>query len=249
MPLRVYARLSRLLTVTGPDVGRLWHRYDLVRSIPKSILFNFRYLPWREAITLPVLVSHRVLLKQLRGTVRLAGSRRTGTVRIGFGDVGIYDRRRSRTIWSLGRSGSVVFSGRAFVGHGCRLNIEGSLTVGNDVTLSAEVRIVCHERIDLGDDVLIGWEAVVIDTDFHGVRWSDGRHNSDAAVSVGDHVWICAGAWVHPGVALAPGCVVAGGARVTRSFSEPGAMLAGVPAQAVGSGIVWTRERAPRQGG
>lgn len=74
--------------------------YLKFRAIPKTIYFNFNYFTFNEAIKLPVLVSHNVYLRKTKGRVTIESPSRFG-VRIGFGDVGIFDKYRSRTIWEI----------------------------------------------------------------------------------------------------------------------------------------------------
>lgn len=87
-------------------MNRLKKLYLYLLGMPKTIIFNLRYLPLRDAIWLPIFVSHRVWLKKLSGTVRV-NEIRTRVIQIEFGDIGIFDEHRSRTIWEV--SGAVEF--------------------------------------------------------------------------------------------------------------------------------------------
>ena len=40
-------------------------------GLPKTICFNFKYFPFKQAVRLPILVSHRVVLKSLKGKIIL----------------------------------------------------------------------------------------------------------------------------------------------------------------------------------
>ena len=48
--------------------------YLLTKALPYSIVFNFRYLPFREAIKLPVLIN-KAHFKALNGHVRIEAPR------------------------------------------------------------------------------------------------------------------------------------------------------------------------------
>jgi hypothetical protein len=85
-----------------------------VFAIPNTLLFDFWYFPFKVAVRLPVLVSHRVWLMQLSGTVSLTKTR-IGAIKTGFGEVGIFDQHRSRSIWKV--SGTAEFKGKANLGH------------------------------------------------------------------------------------------------------------------------------------
>lgn len=47
-------------------IPRLW----FLKRLPKTILFNFKYFDFKDAIKLPIFVSSQVLLKELNGTIK-----------------------------------------------------------------------------------------------------------------------------------------------------------------------------------
>ena len=105
-------------------------------SIPKTLRFNLHYFPFKTALRCPVIVSRRVYLRELHGKVSLPEKADTGSIRIGFGDVGHYDRKRSRTIWQV--SGEVNFKGKASIGHGSKISVRGKLALGDGFNITAE---------------------------------------------------------------------------------------------------------------
>lgn len=219
------------------SLSLLWLAF---RGLPKTVLFNLRYLPLRQAWRLPVLVSHRVWLKTLGGRVRIeADEVRTGMIRLGFGDVGIFDQHRSRSVWQV--SGEVVWRGRASLGHGCKISVSGRLDVGDGLIVTAESAFVAHRSVTLGRGVLISWDVLVMDSDFHPLVDADGRRlNEDAPVVIGDGVWIGARVLVLKGTTLAPGTVVAAASTVTRSVDTPQQLIGGSPATPIREGVRWT---------
>jgi acetyltransferase-like isoleucine patch superfamily enzyme len=208
--------------------------YRGLRALPKSLIFCFTYLPWRDALRLPVVVSHTVCFRSLKGRVRLAGPARFGTVRIGFLDAPGVDPGL-RTVWDVREAGEVVFAGPARIGPGAGLVIAGMLEVGDDVQLNARTTIVCWDRIVLGDRVAVAWECLIMDTDYHDIN----RQAPCAEVVIGAGVWVAARVTVLKGVRIAPGCILAANACVTRSFEEPRAMIAGNPARVVKRDVSW----------
>jgi acetyltransferase-like isoleucine patch superfamily enzyme len=96
------------------------------------------------------------------------------------------------------------------VNRDCRLDVRGSLHIGENVSISPEVTVLTASHGV--DDPLFG---VVL-----------------RQVVIEDHVWIGTRAMVMPGVTLGRGSVVAAGAVVTRSV-PPLTVVAGVPAKPV----------------
>ena len=216
------------------------------RGLPKTLVFNLRYFPLRTAIRLPVLVSHRVWLSRLGGEIRLADAR-TGAVRIGFGDIGIFDRQRSRTIWQV--TGKVDFRGRARINHGCKISVTGTLVVGDDVTIVAESSIVAQRHVQIGDRTLISWDVLIMDSDMHPLYDAGGRLvNGPVPVFIGDAVWIGCRSLVLKGVEIADGVVVAAATTLTRSVTSPKVVAGGHPARVLRENVSWSPEGIAEDG-
>ena len=110
------------------------------------------------------------------------------------------------------------------------------IEIGDDFTVSfgATVRAV-DSPIRIGHQVNVGPLAAIIGANHGtaaGVAMQDQPHVSKP-VTIGDDVWIGAGATVLPGVTIGPGAVVAAGAVVTADV-EPGVVVGGVPATVIG---------------
>jgi len=112
----------------------------------KTIYFNLKYLPFRQAIRIPILVSKRVYLQRTRGKIILDCPIQSGMIRIGYGKSGISDQKASRSIWRV--SGTVIFKGRAYIGHGLKLSVGGTLILGNEFKITSESHIVAENRIE-----------------------------------------------------------------------------------------------------
>ncbi len=215
-------------------VARVWQAF---LGLPKTLVFNLRYLPLRQALRLPVLVSHRVALVNLGGSVTVEGPLRPGTVLLGFGSNGAFDFRRSRSVWQV--AGDVVFEGPARLGHGFKLSTQGDVTFGADFVLSAESQILCFERMRFGRGCLISFDVLIMDSNFHQIGGDGEETPVCQPVTFGDRVWVGARATVLAGVELAGGVVVAAGAMVTGPEETANALLAGNPARVVRTGVRW----------
>ncbi|MFM0248063.1 acyltransferase [Paraburkholderia sediminicola] len=211
--------------------------FEFIRSIPKTVFFNLRYLPFHQAVCLPIFVSHRVWLKQMGGSVSVAGST-PGTVRIGFGDIGIFDRQRARSIWEV--RGAVEFSGRARLGHGCKVSVKGKLVFGDNVQITAETAIVAHQQISFGRNVLVSWDVLIMDTDLHVIRNDGGKViNSPKAISIGDSVWIGCSVSILKGVKVANGVIIGAATTLTRSVTTERSCVGGSPPRVLKEHVTW----------
>ena len=202
--------------------------FNIFRSIPKTLRFNLHYFPLKTALKFPVVVSHRTYLRELHGKVELPEKVETAMIKIGFGDVGHYDRKRSRGIWQV--SGTVSFGGKASIGHGSKLSVRGHLSLGAGFNMTAESTIVCAKEIRFGDDCLLSWDILVMDTDEHPLyNKEDERINPDKAIIVGNHVWIGCKCVLLKGAEVPDNTVVAAGTMLKSAFAGNDQVIGGEP--------------------
>lgn len=224
----------------GFSIRSLFENWEYVLSLPKTLLFNFRYFPCKVAIKLPVFISHRVILKKLAGQVELARVK-MGVVKIGFGDVPLFDTSRSRTVLVL--SGKLVFLGKADIGPGCQLGISGELVCGDGLAITANTLISTREKIIFGRNVMISWDVTVIDHDWHGIFDDKGSLlNPPKAVHIGDDVWIGLRALIMKGCNLQPGVIVAAGTIVTGATYPSNSVIGGgAKVRVLKENVFWRR--------
>ncbi|MEZ2335548.1 hypothetical protein AB6735_07920 [Mucilaginibacter sp. RCC_168] len=207
----------------------------------KSIIFNFRYFPFKTAIKFPVLISRNVFLHKTKGRVIINAPIRTALIQIGYGAIGITDFKRSRAVWEV--DGDVVFNGRAFIMHGCKINVfkNAELTFGDDFNMSTECAIVAAKKITIGDHSGISWESLVMDTDFHHIadETTGEVFNHPKEIIIGDNVWVGCKCTILKGAVIPSGSVVAANSMVTKTLSGENSIFGGNPMRVLKTGIKW----------
>lgn len=112
----------------------------------------------------------------------------------------------------------------------------GTLTIGQGAT-NVGLTIMCAKEIIIGNGVRIGRNVSIRDWNGPHVIISDSYKNH-APVHIKDHVWLCTGCTIMPGVTIGEGSVVAANSTVTKDV-PPHSLVGGSPAKVLKSNIEW----------
>lgn len=207
----------------------------------KTIIFNFSYFKFADAIKFPVLVSGNVYLRDLKGTVTINAPVKFGMIEIGFGSVGIFDDKKGRTIWHV--LGKVIFERNASIGHGSKISIDtnGELTIGENFMITANSTIFVTDKISFGKNCLISWDVLIMDSDVHKIM-KDGNHvNPDKPVVVGDDVWIGCRCSILKGSSIPAGSVIAANTLLHSVLEDNNCIYGGTPVKKLAENINWVK--------
>lgn len=113
----------------------------------------------------------------------------------------------------------------------------GCLMIGRNVGIS-NCTIVCAERVTIGDDVFIGGDCGIYDTDFHSIAPDLRLARPDttvktAPIAIGPRSFIGAHTLILKGVAIGEEAVIGAGSVVTKDV-PPREIWAGNPAMPIG---------------
>ncbi len=197
-------------------------------NIPKTIYFNFKYLPLKQALHLPIFIYRRTDLYKMKGEVIINAPATTGMLKIGPHGLGTQDTQYSRTMWEV--AGSLVINGEASIGRGCRISIgkNAKLTLGNKFCITGGTAIICQKEISFGDDCLLSWDILVMDTDFHHILTESGHViNQPKAIKIGNHVWIGCRNTILKGVTIADNTIIAANSTITQSSDNKDCVIGG----------------------
>lgn len=154
----------------------------------------------------------------------------------------VFARLRSR------RSPAIVIGDNSLI-DGAAFNLDEAavVTIGSRCQV-VECFLIGQQEIIIGDDVVIGWHATIVDSDFHPVTPADRRDDVLALsplaqgnprrlgvskpVVIGNRVWIGPLAVVLKGVHIGDNARIEPGAVVSRDVPA-GARMLGNPAKAV----------------
>ncbi|MBK7857964.1 MAG: hypothetical protein IPJ65_04920 [Archangiaceae bacterium] len=105
---------------------------------------------------------------------------------------------------------------------------QGTLQIGDTVSINYGAAISADESITIGSRVRIGPYAIIIDSDFHAA--SNRAAKPTAPIALGDDVWLAARVTVLKGSKIGNGSVITAGSVVSSDIPA-GVIAGGVPAR------------------
>ena len=96
-------------------------------------------------------------------------------------------------------------------------------------------------QISIGDNCLFSYDVIVRTSDTHTIYDNRTKEvlNCSKNIKIGNHVWVAARAIILKGVEISDNSVIAAGSIVTKKFTEPNALIAGIPAKIKKREINW----------
>lgn len=210
-------------------------------SLPKTIYFNFKTLPFKQALHLPILIGYNIrIVKANKYVISFPDdfNVKTFTVRFGFGGTDIIPKRKGAIKIA---SGQCIFRNEDCFAAGIILDVNGGrLEFGCNFSANRNCFISCSKEIKFKDDIMAGWNVTVRDSDGHIVVQNQIIKDHQRPVMIGDHVWLCSYCTVLKGVTIGDGSVVGYGALVTKDFANSNLLIGGSPANIIQTNVAWT---------
>lgn len=215
---------------------------NMIADMPKTLYFNFRVLPFSEALKLPFRISYNTKIDNVRkGVITINAPLKSRMISIGRGGVkGVVGKRTSYIRFGQAKDSKIIFNGNAFFSEGTLISVDrGTLIFGKDFRTSNDFYISCNKKIVFGNDVLVGWSVKILDSDNHTIFASGKEKPSSKEIEIGNHVWIASYADILKGTKVKDNCVVAYRALLTKAYDEENALIGGSPAKIIEKNIKW----------
>lgn len=148
-----------------------------------------------------------------------------------------------RPIYIRGRKSLAGCKGLT-TGRFCRFDLEGTkqtLFIGDNCEMGDITHIVAHERVEIGNNVLIASKCFISDTN-HGIYKGENQDSPETLpnqrklvtkpVKIGNNVWIGENVVILAGTEIGDGCII-GANSVVKGLLQKYTIVVGNPAKAI----------------
>lgn len=210
-------------------------------SIIKTLRLNFSLLPFNQAIRFPIIITRSSTIASVRGGIKISCPIKPGLIRFGYLHSDLMSWKASKTFIKI--DGTWAVNGWIQFGVGTQLVIDSNsfLETGNDICIGANAKIICRERISIGNYFRAAWDVQIFDTNFHYTKdMGTGRiKKRTMPVYIGNNNWLANRASIMQGTKTNDYLIIASNSMCNKNYSELPhfSMIAGVPAKLCASNV------------
>ncbi len=130
-------------------------------------------------------------------------------------------------------SGQITCNGKIRLDSFTELEARGKITLGSHFVMNPYSRVVAHQQIDIGENVVIARFVSILDHD-HSFKTEHGAFAFDgykaAPIKIGNNVWIGDKVSILKGVTIGDNVIIAANAVVTKDIPS-NVIAGGIPAK------------------
>ena len=215
----------------------------------KTIYFNYKKFPFKIARQLPVYFYGKVKISNISGTIVIKAPIRRGM--IGFGQP--YEQNSvHKGIAELVIQGTIVFTGHVQFAKDYFILVgkDAYAEFGHMSSLASSGKIICTNKIVMGDYARIGSESQLIDTNFHQMinTQTGERFPMNGTISLGSYNYVGNRVSIMQGTKTGDYCTIASNTLCNKDYSTLGKniLIGGMPAKLLRENISrdWQGEKA-----
>lgn len=219
-----------------------YHKFQVYCKVNwiKTLYFNFKKFPFETAKKLPVFFYGKVKFTSIKGEIQIEGKIQKGM--IGFGQP--YELNSAhKGIAEIFILGELIFKGKFQFGKDCFIFVGENAVceLGNMASMASGGKIICTEKIALGDYARFGSEAQIIDTNFHDLidTQTGEKLQKSAPIFIGNYNFGSNRVSIMKGTQTPNFCTIASNSLCTKDYKNLGEniLIGGIPAKLIRSNI------------
>lgn len=215
----------------------------------KTLYFNFKKFPFSVAKQLPVFFYGNVKFTSIGGKIEIKGAIKKGM--IGFGQP--YEMNTlHKGIAEINILGTLIFTGHVQFGKDYFIYIgeNGYCEFGHMASLASNAKLICIERIVLGNYARFGAESQIMDTNFHQMMdtQTGEKFKMTTPILIGNYNYASSRVTVLQGTNTPNFCTIASNSLCNADYTSLGSniLIGGIPAKFIKDSISrdWEGEKA-----
>lgn len=126
--------------------------------------------------------------------------------------------------------GTIVFEGNCLIGNNSFLSIGpmATVTFGEGFTCTTSMKLTSYRNISFENNVLVGWDCLFMDTDFHSMKKKDGgKTKGVGTIKIGANSWICAKSSLMKNTEIPRFTTVSSGTTLNKKMDIPECSIIG----------------------
>ena len=221
--------------------ARLVFKYILKLSLWNTLRINFRFLPYRQALKLPIFIfKHSELHIGKNAQLHFVCPLQTGMVKLGACDIR-WLPKGSRNYFSF--DGRIIINGtNVKVGYNSKIILAQNATIwfGGENFINHDNQLLVHCKLSLAFGTSIGWNCQLCDTAFHYIIVDGKVSRKTKPIYIGRESWVGSYCIVGPGAFLPDYSILAQCTLLNKDFSKDGKhlLLGGIPAKIIRRGAM-----------
>jgi len=230
--LNINIEMKKIIRLIKARIGKYKFNYY------KTFIANFRLLPIKQAIRFPIVIYGKAELRLSNSSMVLKVAPRFGLIRWGINeDLFVPSKCNSMLLMIHGR---LVINAPIRVSPGCVFRIiNGEVTFGKYNSIGGGSKLLCNNKISIGDYSRFGFGTILCDTNFHYINHNGVITNCHGEIQIGKSIFVGNNSSIVKGAVLPDYAIVSSKSYVNKDFSEyqDGALIAGLPAKVLKSGF------------
>lgn len=232
------------------SLGNSFRKFKLYSRVNwiKTLYFNFKVFPFKIAIMTPVVFYGKVSFNGISGEININAPIERGM--IGFGQ-DFELPKKSKGISEFVLKGKLVFNGHTHIGKDVFFYIgENSYCeFGYMSCLGSNIKLICTNKIIIGDWTGIGFESQIIDTNSHPMKNSETNEYYPISnpIILGDHNAFSNRISIMPNTITPNYCVIASNSVCNKDYTSLGTniLIGGIPAKLIKNNYTrdWENEK------
>ena len=210
----------------------------------KTIYFNFKYLPFNQAIKLPIFLFNPHIKISNQGGVKIdSNTIDTGMIQLGYDYIEPYPGCGIQ----LSVSGRIVFKGKCLIGNRSTIYVLGNAEIGDNFMATYKFELICFDNIMIGNNSVFAWDVLCIDSSQHqltNILTNKLVGEKSKPCKIGANCWIASKCVILPGTTLSDYTTVTANTTLNKDYSMYGCykLLGGSPVHVLKENVYLRRK-------